>query len=164
MENYSRTVNQGYPLRLNSLVMNPPITRHYRTSSYSQASQIPGLLTLPSKIKIDSAAILPAITKGIISLISIMLCTSILLMTINLPIQRLNSHLLTNTKRLTNENFELLAGLQEVTSVRTLFSKAESLSMKDSEETIYLSDKAPQSLEKEFNFNKKHPYMEFSGF
>ena len=144
--------------------MNPPITRAYRTSSHSQASQIPGLLTFPSKIKIESASILPIITKGITSLTLIMLCASILMMTINLPIQRLNNHLLSNTKRLTNEKFELLAGLQEATSARVLFSKAENLSMKDSEETIYLNDKAPQSLKEEFNFHKKHPHMEFSGF
>ena len=164
MENYTRTINQGYSVRLNSLVMNPPITKSYRANPYSPTAQLPKLLTLPSKIRINSESIFPTITKGITSLTLIMLCTSLCLMTINLPVQRLNKTLLNNTKRLTNEKLELQAGLQEITSVRTLFSKAESLSMRDSEDTIYLNDKELTQLRQEFNFHKKQTQMEFSGF
>ena len=160
MKTYSRALNESYPIKLNSLVVNSP----YTFDSYSTSPKIAKLLSLPWGVRIESTSLLALAAKGFLTLTLSMLLSSIFIIAISLPIQGQNNYLSQNTKKLTNEKFELMFNLQATTSFNKLFSKANKLSMKDGEETIYISNQQGSRLSKEFTFHKKQPYIQFSGF
>lgn len=163
MESYSRTINNEYLKRrqvLSSLVINPP----YKVDSYTTSPKIAKLLTFPFGIRIDSYSLTRLVFKGIISTSILMLISSLCLTGIYLPVQNQNNQLYSAAQALTNQKLVLLAKVQETTNYNKLFSNANLLSLKDSEEIIHLrKNNSSYSPNKQPKSNK-YPSVEFSGF
>ncbi len=163
MDQYSRTINSDYILksqRLSSLVVNTP----YNVDSYTSAPRIAKLLTLPFGFRIDSLSLMGLVFKGIISMSITMLLLSVCLVGVILPVQSQNNELFSAAKTLTNQKLILLAKLQETTNYNTLFSNANSLSMKDTDEIIHIKkNNYTYNTDKKIALNK-YPSIEISGF
>ena len=159
MKSYSSqyiTRNQA----LSSLVINTP----YKVDSYTTSPRIAKLLTFPFGVRIDSYSLIKLIFKGVYSMSLLMLISSLCLIGVYLPVQSHNNELFSAAKSLTNQKLVLLAKLNETTTYNKLFSNANALSLKDSEETIHLrKNQYTYKLNKSIAF-KKYPSIEFSGF
>ncbi len=163
MNQYSRTISTNYTPKkqfLSSLVINTP----YGVDSYTTSPRIAKLLTLPFGVKIDSHSLVRLVFKGIISISMLMLLLSICLIGVILPVQSQNGELFSAAKTLTNQKLILLARLQETTNYNSLFSNADSLSMKDTGEVIHIKkNNYTYRSNKQTAFNK-YPSIEISGF
>ena len=163
MKSYSRTINNKYITRsqaLSSLVINTP----YKVDSYTTSPRIAKLLTFPFGVRIDSFSLIKLAFKGVYSMSLLMLISSLCLIGVYLPVQGQNNELFSAAKSLTNQKLALLAKLNETTTYNKLFSNANSLSLKDSEETIHLrKNQYTYKSNKSIAF-KKYPSIEFSGF
>lgn len=141
-------------------MINPP----YKVDSYTTSPKIAKLLTFPFGIRIDSYSLTRLVFKGIISTSILMLISSLCLTGIYLPVQNQNNQLYSAAQTLTNQKLVLLAKVQETTNYNKLFSNANLLSLKDSEETIHLrKNNSIYSPNKQPKSNK-YPSIEFSGF
>ena len=164
MESYSRTINDQFITRnqrLSSLVINTP----YKVDSYTTSPRIAKLLTFPFGLRIDSYSLIKLAFKGVYSMSLLMLLSSLCLIGVYLPVQNQNNQLFSAAKSLTNQKLVLLAKLNETTTYNKLFSNANSLSLKDSEEIIHIKKKnqSVYKSNKSIAF-KKYPSIEFSGF
>ena len=163
MKSYSRTINDQYLTRnqaLSSLVINPP----YKVDSYTTSPRIAKLLTFPFGVRIDSYSLIKLVFKGICSMSLLMLVSSLCLIGVYLPVQGQNDQLFSAAKSLTNQKLILLAKLNETTTYKKLFSNADSLSLKDSEETIHIRKNQYTYKPNKSTTLKKYPSIEFSGF
>lgn len=163
MNPYSRTINSEFATRnqaLSSLVINTP----YKVDSYTTSPRIAKLLTFPFGLRIDSYSLMKMVFKGMLSSSVVMLIFSLCLIGVYLPVQNQNNQLYSATKSLTNQNLVLLSDLNETTTYNKLFSGADSLALKDTEEVIHIKKKqAEYKTNKSFTF-KKYPTVEVSGF
>jgi hypothetical protein len=163
MKSYSRTINNEYMTRnqaLSSLVINTP----YKIDSYTTSPRIAKLLTFPFGLRIDSYSLMKLAFKGIYSMSLLMLISSLCIIGVYLPVQNQNNELFSAAKSLTNQKLVLVAKLNETTTYNKLFSNANSLSLKDSEETIHIrKNQYSYKPNKSLAF-KKYPSIEFSGF
>ncbi len=163
MKSYSRTINDQYLTRnqaLSSLVINPP----YKVDSYTTSPRIAKLLSFPFGLRIDSYSLVKLIFKGIFSMSLLMLISSLCLIGVYLPIQTQNNELFSAAKSLTNQKLVLLAKLNETTTYNKLFSSANSLSLKDTEEIIHIRKSQSSYKPNKPILFKKYPSIEFSGF
>ncbi len=163
MKSYSRTIDNEYisrNQRLSSLVINTP----YKVDSYTTSPRIAKLLTFPFGLRIDSYSLMKLVFKGVYSMSLLMLLSSLCLIGVYLPVQNQNNQLFSTAKSLTNQKLVLLAKLNETTTYNKLFSNADSLSLKDSEEIIHIrKNQSTYKPNKSITF-KKYPSIEFSGF
>ena len=166
MESYLNNSKKAYftenPV-LSSLVVNVP----YSVDSYTTAPKISKLLTFPFGIRIDAASLFRLTYQGIILSTLFMTIASLSILCFYLPLQKQNEELFTTAKSLTNKKFSLLVKVQEASSYNKLFSNANTFSLKDTQETIYLNKtnqntgtETPKSL---ISFNK-YPSIQFSGY
>ena len=163
MESYSRTIHNDYMRRnraLSSLVINTP----YKVDSYTTSPRIAKLLTFPFGLRIDSYSLVRLAFKGMLSMSLLMLVTSMCLVGVYLPVQNQNNELFSAAKSLTNEKLVLLANLNETTTYNKLFSNANSLSLKDSDEIIHIRKNQYAYKPNKTVVFKKYPSIEFSGF
>lgn len=163
MKPYSRTINNEYMIKnqkLSSLVINTP----YKVDSFTTSPRIAKLLTFPFGLRIDSYSLIKLVFKGAYSISLLMLFSSLCLIGVYLPVQNQNNQLFSAAKSLTNQKLVLLAKLNETTTYNKLFSNADSLSLKDSEEIIHIrKNQSVYKPNKSITF-KKYPSIEFSGF
>ncbi|OGI08257.1 MAG: hypothetical protein A3I68_04375 [Candidatus Melainabacteria bacterium RIFCSPLOWO2_02_FULL_35_15] len=163
MKPYSRTINNEYMMKnqkLSSLVINTP----YKVDSFTTSPRIAKLLTFPFGLRIDSYSLIKLVFKGAYSISLLMLFSSLCLIGVYLPVQNQNNQLFSAAKSLTNQKLILLAKLNETTTYNKLFSNADSLSLKDSEEIIHIrKNQSVYKPNKSITF-KRYPSIEFSGF
>ena len=163
MKPYSRTINNEYMMKnqkLSSLVINTP----YKVDSFTTSPRIAKLLTFPFGLRIDSYSLIKLVFKGAYSISLLMLFSSLCLIGVYLPVQNQNNQLFSAAKSLTNQKLILLAKLNETTTYNKLFSNADSLSLKDSEEIIHIrKNQSVYKPNKSITF-KRYPSLEFSGF
>ena len=163
MKPYSRTINNEYLTRnqsLSSLVINQP----YKIDSYTTSPRISKLLTFPFGLRIDSYSLMKLAFKGVYSTSLLMLISSLCIISVYLPVQNQNNELFSAAKSLTNQKLVLLEKLNETTTYNKLFSNANSLSLKDTEEIIQIQkNQVTYNQNKSLAF-KKYPSIEVSGF
>ena len=163
MKPYSRTINTEYLARnqaLSSLVINTP----YKIDSYTTSPRIAKLLTFPFGLRIDSYSLMKLAFKGVYSMSLLMLISSLCIIGVYLPVQNQNNQLFSAAKSLTNQKLVLLEKLNETTTYNKLFSNANSLSLKDTEEVIHIrKNQYAYKPNKSLTF-KKYSSIEFSGF
>jgi len=146
--------------KLSSLVINTP----YKVDSFTTSPRIAKLLTFPFGLRIDSYSLIKLVFKGAYSISLLMLFSSLCLIGVYLPVQNQNNQLFSAAKSLTNQKLILLAKLNETTTYNKLFSNADSLSLKDSEEIIHIrKNQSVYKPNKSITF-KRYPSIEFSGF
>lgn len=146
--------------KLSSLVINTP----YKVDSFTTSPRIAKLLTFPFGLRIDLYSLIKLVFKGAYSISLLMLFSSLCLIGVYLPVQNQNNQLFSAAKSLTNQKLVLLAKLNETTAYNKLFSNADSLSLKDSEEIIHIrKNQSAYKPNKSITF-KKYPSIEFSGF
>lgn len=146
--------------KLSSLVINTP----YKVDSFTTSPRIEKLLTFPFGLRIDSYSLIKLVFKGAYAISLLMLFSSLCLIGVYLPVQNQNNQLFSAAKSLTNQKLVLLAKLNETTTYNKLFSNADSLSLKDSEEIIHIrKNQSVYKPNKSITF-KKYPSIEFSGF
>ena len=145
---------------LSSLVINPP----YKVDSSTTSPRIAKLLTFPFGLRIDSYSLVKLVFKGIYSMSLLMLISSLCLIGVYLPVQNQNNQLFSAAKSLTNEKLVLLAKLNETTTYNKLFSNANSLSLKDTDEIIHIRKNQYSYKPNKTVVFKKYPSIEFSGF
>ena len=145
---------------LSSLVINTP----YKVDSYTTSPRIAKLLTFPFGLRIDSYSLVKLVFKGMLSMSLLMLVTSMCLVGVYLPVQNQNNELFSAAKSLTNEKLVLLANLNETTTYNKLFSNANSLSLKDTDQIIHIRKNQYSYKPNKTVVFKKYPSIEFSGF
>lgn len=147
---------------LSSLVLNPP----YKFDGLTTSPRIPRTLTFPFGIRLDSQLLLKLSFQFILSMSSFMVISCALIFCFYLPVEKQNEQLTKAIKSLTNENYSLLANLEEVSSYNKLFFNAEKYSFKDAGIIFYSAasdDNYNKPNKKIISFNK-YPSIQFSGF
>lgn len=166
MKNYPRIpANEEYFYKgqiLSSLVLNPP----YKVDGFTTSPKLARILSFPFGLKLDSTLLFQNIFK-LISLLTICMTAScVLILCFSLPLQHQNSQLLQKTKTLTNNKLMHVVKIQEASSYNKLFSRANTLALKDAEEIIHING-TNVTFQNESNklitFNK-YPSIQFSGF
>jgi len=163
MKEYNFKPSQEYiqnGQHLASLVLNPP----YKVDGSTSSPRVSKLLNFPFGIRISRVDFFKHSFRLILSMSLLMLITSIFISFACLPIEAQNNKLITSAKNLTKEKYLLEGNLQETSSYNRLFSSAESLLLKDTENIIYLSsNNIPEAYTTEPLLNK-YPLIQFAGF
>lgn len=145
---------------LTSLVLNPP----YRIDDYTTSPRVSKILSFPFGIKISRVDFIKQFFQFIFSMSLFMLTACILIFCIYLPIEASNNSLITTAKNLTKEKYLLQGNLEESSTYNKLFTNADFLSLKDSENIIYLTTNNRIEKAGVKSFLNKYPLIQFAGF
>ncbi|GEM_PF-1999816 len=145
---------------LASLVLNPP----YKVDGYTTSPRVSKLLSFPFGIRISRVDFIKHSFQLILSMSLLMLVSSIFISCICLPIEAHNNNLITTAKDLTKEKYLLQGNLEETSTYNRLFSNAEILSLKDTENVIYLSSNNIPEVSTTEPLLNKYPLIQFAGF
>lgn len=146
---------------MDSLILSPIAGQNFTSAKTITKS-------IPIEFKFDLISFLSNLYKIIFSTSIFMISFSIILLFFTLPLQNLNSLLLSQTKDLTTTNSGLLIKMQETTSYRKLFQAIEGFSLVEPKNVVYVNQSPSTNsiIENSFKFTnyKNYPSFNFAGF